>query len=82
MRKHGPIRRKVYSPRNSTTVLPWRELDFRHWWIDTSFKSFYLHVRHADGERWSRVRCRLSEKPRLEMRDGILFWLIDKERRR
>lgn len=69
-------RRRVDSARNSTSVFPFDELDWRYWWTDMSFKSHYLHVRHKDGERVSRVRCKLSKRPRLWMQDGKLYWLI------
>lgn len=68
--------------------VPLEWLDFNNWWTDNSFDSFYLHVQgnpaaDPDGhyslkERVFRVfpRRKDGETVRLEMRDGVLLWLI------
>lgn len=51
------------------------ELDWRNWWMDTSFNRLYLHVRHKNGETLHRVYCRRCDNPRLAMAAGHLVWL-------
>ncbi len=76
-RKPESSHRAVASKRNSICGIPLDELDWRSWWTDTSGGGFYLHVRHVLEDTVHRVYCRASDKPRLEMKDGKLFWLID-----
>lgn len=73
------MQRKVCSTRNSTCSARLSALDWSTWFTDSSFGAFYLHVTHMDGESVHRVRCRLSERPRLQSRKGVLYWIIDKE---
>lgn len=77
MKLKGPRQRAVANPRNSTCSARISDLDFSWWFTDGSFESFYLHVRHKDGETIHRVRCRASQTPRLALYDGVLYWLID-----
>lgn len=72
-------RLSVRSPRNSICgSARLEDLDWdRGWWTDYSFSKNYLHVWHKDGETIHRVRCRRCDRPRLEMRQGALLWLID-----
>ena len=56
-------------------------LDWSQWWTDGGEASlwgdFYVKVpRHADGTV-HRVHCRHSETPRIGMRNGVLYWIID-----
>lgn len=75
-----PLRRRVDDPRNSRSVLPIKQLNFRKWWTDNTGGGLYLHVEHQDGERVSRVRCRLTDSPRLFQDKGVLYWLIEPAR--
>ena len=52
------------------------DLDFAHWWVDTSFGAFYLHVRRPSDETWHRVFCRHSVKPRIKMAGNQLRWIF------
>lgn len=54
------------------------DLDWSNWWQDL----WHIHVLHKDGETWHRVFCRRDERPRLEMRNGKLMWLVHVEDRR
>lgn len=80
----APRMLKVNSVRNSecySSALS--TLDFSEWWTDCSFEQFYLHVRHRDRNDGSihRVYCRHTEKPRLKMKDGVLYWLVEREQK-
>lgn len=88
----GPLRRKVNNPRNSTCSAPLDRLDWDNWFTDYGFAddagrmnggyNFYLHVHHEDGESIHRVYCReavrRNVRPRLELVNGELVWLIDR----
>lgn len=89
----GTLRREVFNKNNSIcTTARIKELDVDNWWTDgCNFisKEIYLHVKYADiypdvyglngtGHRvWPRkvkgYQCR-----RIEIRDGLLYWLYDK----
>lgn len=81
------LRRKVFSARNSSFGVPLEWLDQQNWWTE-DFGSLYLHVKgdpkadpanvYGVGECVYRVFCRASERPRLMLKDGVLYWLIDK----
>jgi hypothetical protein len=76
-KKRQPVPLWVDSPRNSDCGISLRRLDFSRWYTDTSFGNFYLHVAGPD-DSWHRVYCRsLHEPPRLGMRDGRLYWIVD-----
>lgn len=83
MKTRGPIRRPAQDPRYSETGsgVPLDQLDFSRWWTDFGLSGsvHYLHVPHKDGETTQRVHCRSCERPRLEMRDGVLYWLVDRK---
>jgi hypothetical protein len=82
------IRRlRVDVPRNSDCgSSPIGDLDFSRWWTDGGRGSFsrgiYLHVPSRtlfpDGGV-HRVFCRRSDNPRLEMKAGVLYWLVDQQ---
>lgn len=83
-----PRRLLVSSPRNSTCgSAKLSELDWSEWFTDGlslflngaqyPLRSSYLHVHHRDGETIHGVYCRHSDTPRLAMRGGKLYWLID-----
>lgn len=77
----GPLKRLVNDPRNSTSVLPFKDLNWAHWWTDGGwYGGLYLHVEHKNREQVSRVRCRMTDAPRLETEKGKLYWLIDRKR--
>lgn len=82
MKTLGPKRQPVADPRYSVTGsgVPVEELDFSTWWTDFGLSAsvHYLHALHKDGETTHRVHCRSCERPRLEMRDGTLYWLVDR----
>lgn len=81
------MRRAIASPRNSACgSARLADLDWAHWWTDTSGGALYLHVRRLhpalDGTdprdaTWHRVYCRHTARPRLSVHAGRLFWLID-----
>ena len=79
-----PIRRKVMSDRNSECVVPLDSLDWSRWWTDTGFSDsgFLLKVPSRDSDSVHRVYCRGVYRPRLMMRDGKLYWLIDRAAQR
>ena len=63
------------------------DLDWSHWWTDGSAGELYLHVRrlHPDLDgtdeadaTWHRVFCRQTDRPRLTVIAGKIFWLIDR----
>jgi len=57
-----------------------KDLDWdRGWWTDDSFGMHYLHVHHKDGETIHRVYCLHSERPRIEMIKGKLYWLYQSD---
>ena len=74
----GPYRRKVKSRRNSECSGALDQLDWGNWWTDGVDDKLFLHVGHMDGDSSHRVLCRKTGTPRLEMVDGILYWLIDR----
>ena len=76
----GPYRRKVKSRRNSECGFDLDQLDWGNWWTDDSFGMFSLHVQRKDGDGVRCVYCRKTDTPRLEMVDGVLYWLIDRGR--
>jgi hypothetical protein len=82
----GPRRLKVASPRNSAlgTGLPLSDIDWsRGWWTSYGFSGQTMHLYvwttgKSEGEPTvQRLYCRRSHRPRLEMRDGELYWLVD-----
>ena len=52
-------------------------LNWRDWWLDTSFGYRYLHVASKDGETRHRVCCKQSKCPRIGFSRGKLYWLVD-----
>jgi hypothetical protein len=73
---------RVTSPRNSvvgTGGVTLADLDWSQWWTDGIRGHLYLHVPHLDGDTIHRVYCRRTDTPRLQMRGGELYWLVDKE---
>jgi len=74
-----PRWRKVNSRRNSECGSARLEtLDWSSWWTDTIDGDHYLHVASTDGETVHRVYCRCASSCRLGMRDGVLYWIIDR----
>jgi hypothetical protein len=75
-----PTACRVDSPRNSVcNSSRLSELDWqRGWWTDDSFGMHYLHVYHKDGETIHRVYCKHCQQPRIEQRQGKLYWLFCK----
>lgn len=57
------------------------DLVWSDWFTDGAI---YLHVAHNDGETWHRVwpRHNVTDTRRLEMRDGVLYWIADDPKRR
>ena len=78
-KKLGPKRYKVRSERNSACIRDLDSLDWSNWFVDLSFGRFYLHVDALDGDTVWRVRCRKAMMPRLAMKNGDLYWLVDGE---
>lgn len=92
-KKHH-VRRRVDSPRNSGSARI-EDLDFSDWWMDAWEKdgpiirdTRYIHVAHKghDGMQGTvhRVhprRAKNAQSWRLAMRNGVLYWLIDKDLR-
>jgi len=74
MKKHAPRCLKVSSPRNSECSIPLSRLNFGRWFAEGSS---YLHVHHKTEDTIHRVYCKHSDTPRLAMRDGELYWLVD-----
>jgi len=82
MKRLKPRRLKINSIRNSTCgSARLADLDWSHWCTDIGFAgcSLYLHVAHVDGETAHRVHCKHALRPRLEMKDGELYWLVDED---
>lgn len=85
----GPKWLKINDEKNSTSTTFLNRLDWKNWWTDGScfpFGPAYLKVPHKKGRRWKkagldttihRVYCHKSYDPRLGMRDGELYWLVD-----
>jgi hypothetical protein len=76
--------RRVDSPRNSRSgSAKLSDLDFSQWWTDVSFGQHYLHVPHKGHGGMAgtvhRVKCRLAECPRLLLKNGKLYWIIDEK---
>lgn len=67
------------SRRNSDCAKNLKTLDWDNWWLDTSHQYCHLHVRSEDdgGDTWWRVYCKHTDNPRVGVRDGVLYWLID-----
>jgi hypothetical protein len=76
-----PVKRLVNSSKNSKcSSSSLKDLDWsRGWWTDDSFGMHYLHVHHKDGETIHRVYCKFSDRPRLQMTNGKLYWLFQKD---
>lgn len=71
-------RKRVDRKKNSvvgTHGVKLTDLDFANWFTDTSYGRHYLHVDGPDGTL-HRVHCRHADNPRLEMHDGVLYWLL------
>lgn len=87
-KKMGPLRRAVASRRNSMCgSARLEDLDWSNWFADGRGGELYLHVRrlHPDFDgtdprdaTWHRVFCRQTDRARLTLIDGKLFWLIDR----
>jgi len=75
--KTGPRRLKVRNRRNSECNFDLDALDWSSWFTDTSFGEFYLHIYDLAHDSVQRVRCRKTPRPRLEMANGELYWLVD-----
>lgn len=79
-------RYKVRSKRNSICNYNVEDdsLDWSFWWTDIwhndqgAHVESYLHVYDKDHDSIQRVRCRKSLVARIEMRDGELYWLVDR----
>lgn len=85
--KIGPSCHKVNSRRNSACgSARLEDLKWTDWWTDSGFtaKGMYLHVSHigTGGHEGTshRVYCKLTETPRLMLKNGELYWLVDKEK--
>jgi hypothetical protein len=84
----GPIYRRIQSQKNSTCgSARLRDLDWSNWWMDQSVNCVYLHVRRLHPEydgnceahaTWHRVHCRMTDAPRIAVRNGKLCWVIDR----
>jgi hypothetical protein len=74
---------QVNDRRNSScgSGVPLSRLNFSNWYTDDSFGEFYLHVNHKCNGTIHRIRCKHCLKPRLECKNGELYWLIDKGRK-
>lgn len=80
----SPAWKRVDDPRNSACATArLKDLDWSNWWWDSAG---YIHVRRSvpsldgpgpDDCTHHRVRCRLTGSPRIAMRDGHLYWLVD-----
>lgn len=72
---------KVNSPRNSECGVPLSYLDWSDWYTGTGLSGtlMILHVRqiYQDNTAIHRVYCRHADKPRLKMKNGELYWLVD-----
>jgi hypothetical protein len=75
-----PLALPVDSSKNSVcNSAKLKDLDWqRGWWTDDSFGMHYLHVYHKDGETIHRVYCKHCQQPRIENRNGKLYWLFCK----
>ena len=77
----GETRRLKASSRRNSSVgtggVGVTDLDWSDWWTDHSGDANYLHVRHLDGDTVHRVHCRFARRPRLALRGGVLYWLVD-----
>ena len=75
-----PRRLKVASKRNSDCGVPLDQLDWSNWWTDIVGQVVYLHVQHTDKSDGAvhRVWYKHADYPRLMLRDGVLYWLVDK----
>ena len=80
-KKIGPRRLRINSDRNSECGSEsLNRLDWSYWWTDELGGVRYIHVARCDWRddpTFHRVFCRISDKPRLEMKDGVLYWLVD-----
>jgi hypothetical protein len=77
----APQKKLVSSPRNSKcSSARLKDLDWqRGWWTDDSFGMHYIHVHHKDGETIHRVYCKSSDRPRIQMDKGRLYWLYQED---
>lgn len=84
----GPTWLKVNDEKNSSSTTFLNRLDWKNWWTDgvTHVNLFYIHVPHLKGKKWKkagmddtvhRVYCTKSMTPRLAMKNGELYWLVD-----
>lgn len=88
-KKIGPRRYKVRSKLNSDCTVQLESLDWNNWFTDGLWHdppSTYLHVHHKGTKGMEgtihRVYCkkgRPKDKVRLMMKDGELYWLVDKK---
>ncbi len=80
VRRGGPLWLEIADPKNSSCPsCQIRDLDFSYWWQDDG----YLHVRQIaphdpDDQTFHRVHCRLTDRPRIALCDGKLWWLVDR----
>lgn len=83
-----PLWLKVNDEKNSQATTFLNRLDWKNWWTDGNcfFGAAYIHVRHKKGKKWKksgmdqtihRVYCKKAVAPRLAMKDGELYWLVD-----
>ncbi len=83
MKKNKIRKLRVESPRNSLCgSAQLDKLCWDRWFTDNSFGCFYLQVAKEEEEgemTYHRVYCSESEKPRLSMEQGILYWLVEKQ---
>ena len=79
--KWKPINDRRYSECGS---YPLEELDWSQWWMDAWHEDAwrYIHVPSLDGDSVHRVRPKLrkGQSARMGLKDGVLFWLIDRPR--
>lgn len=79
-RRAGPLWLEIADPKNSSCPsCQIRDLDFSYWWQDDG----YLHVRQIgphdpDDQTFHRVHCRITDRPRIALCDGKLWWLVDR----
>ncbi len=80
----APLRRPVNDPRYSDCSGRLEDLDWGNWWTDAFETNAwrYIHVASAVDDSVQRVRPKLrkGQRARIAFRDGVLYWLIDRDR--
>lgn len=86
--KTWPKQYKINNERNSDCSVRLKNLDWNNWFTDGMWirpPAIYLHVNHKDikgmGDTIHRVSCKKScfgQGVRITMKDGELYWLVDK----